>query len=67
MKELITSSKDLDYLTDMFNWNYMVYKNTTNSINQINDNEIKNHFKKTIDKFYEVMNEIIKMMEEINE
>lgn len=67
MKELITSSKDLDYLTDMFNWNYMAYKNTTNSINQINDNEIKNHFKKTIDKFYEVMNEIIKMMEEINE
>lgn len=67
MKELITSSKDLDYLTDMFNWNYMAYKNTTNSINKINDNEIKNHFKKTIDKFYEVMNEIIKMMEEINE
>lgn len=67
MKELITSSKDLDYLTDMFNWNYMAYKNTINSINKINDNEIKNHFKKTIDKFYEVMNEIIKMMEEINE
>lgn len=67
MKELITSSKDLNYLTDTFNWNYMAYKNTTNSINQINDNEIKNHFKKSIDKFYEVMNEIIKIMEEINE
>ena len=37
----IISGKDLDYLSDMFNWNYGAYKNTYNAIEQVNDNEIK--------------------------
>jgi len=37
----IITGKDLDYLSDMFNWNYGSYKNTCNSIEKVNDKEIK--------------------------
>ena len=31
----IISNKDLDYLVDMFNWNYLAYKKMINSIDMI--------------------------------
>ncbi|HIS38110.1 MAG TPA: hypothetical protein IAB45_01225 [Candidatus Onthousia faecavium] len=37
----IISCKDLDYLSDMFNWNYGAYKSTSNAINAVSDAEIK--------------------------
>ena len=42
----IISTKDLDYLEDMFNWNYLAYKKMINSIDMINNLEIE----ETIDK-----------------
>ena len=36
----IISTKDLDYLEDMFNWNYLAYKKMINSIDMINNLEI---------------------------
>ena len=42
----IISSKDLDYLSDMFEWNYGAYKNTYNSISKINNEEIKDTLEK---------------------
>ena len=35
------SCKDLDYLSDMFNWNYGAYKSSSNAINSVGDSEIK--------------------------
>ena len=29
------SCKDLDYLSDMFNWNYGAYKSSSNAINSV--------------------------------
>ena len=63
----IISSKDLDYLSDMFNWNYGVYKNTINAIDNVNDEEIKDVLNRASDLFYSNMNTIINLLnEEVN-
>ena len=38
----IITGKDLDYLSDMFNWNYNAFKCTYDSIQNVKDEEIKN-------------------------
>ena len=38
----IISGKDLDYLSDMFNWNYSGYKEMFNSLESIKDEDVKN-------------------------
>ena len=57
------SCKDLDYLSDMFNWNYGAYKSSYNAINSVSDNEIKdmlikasNVFQSNINKILEILN-----------
>ena len=35
------SGKDLDYLSDMFNWNYGAYKCAVNASNSVTDEELK--------------------------
>ena len=51
----IITGKDLDYLSDMFSWNYGAFKSNMNAINEVKDEEIKeilnnstNIFKETI-------------------
>ena len=58
------SCKDLDYLSDMFNWNYGAYKSSSNAINSVNDSEIKgilskasNVFQGNISKILNILNE----------
>lgn len=34
------TGKDLDYLSDMFQWNYGAYKNTCNAMDSVNDQKI---------------------------
>ena len=58
----IITGKDLDYLTDMFNWNYNAYKNNVNSLEKINDEEIKQIVKKTIDLFNGSMMEVLSIL-----
>ena len=36
----ILTGKDLDYLSDMFEWNYGAYKKMKNSVGQVTDQEI---------------------------
>ena len=63
----IITGKDLDYLSDMFNWNYGVYKNTINAIDCVNDEEIKDVLNRASDLFYSNMNIIINLLnEEVN-
>ena len=38
--------KDLDNLSDMFNWNYGAYKSSSNAINSVSDSEIKDMLNK---------------------
>ena len=63
----IITGKDLDYLSDMFNWNYGLYKNTVNSINCVLDEEIANFLDKVSKIVYNNMNNVINVLnDEVN-
>lgn len=59
----IISSKDLDYLSDMFNWNYGGYKNSLNAANSIQDEECSLMLEKASNIF---QSNIIKILNIIN-
>lgn len=58
----IITGKDLDYLSDMFNWNYGSYKSNYNAIEQVKDEEIKNIISKATDLFYNNMNVVVNIL-----
>lgn len=43
----IISTKDLSYLEDMLNWNFILVKKINNYINEVNDNAVKRILSKT--------------------
>lgn len=59
----IISCKDLDYLSDMFNWNYLAYKKINEFSNSVNDQEIKDIFNSSSNLFYESM---VKVLSNLN-
>lgn len=58
----IISGKDLDYLSDMFNWNYHAYKKINNFIDEVSDEEIIKVFKKASDLYQNNLNEILQII-----
>ena len=60
----IISNKDLDYLVDMFNWNYLAYKKMIYSIDMINNLEIEEMIEKASDTFKENLNIILDILNE---
>ena len=58
----IISSKDLDYLSDMFNWNYGAIKSSFNSIDKINDLKLKNIVEKATNIFQKNMTNILNII-----
>ena len=57
------SGKDLDYLSDMFTWNYGAYKKVNNSIKSVNDEEIINVLQKASDMFLNNLNTTLEILE----
>ena len=57
------SGKDLDYLSDMFTWNYGAYKKVNNSIKSVNDEEIINVLQKASDMFLNNLNKTLEILE----
>lgn len=60
----IITGKDLDYLSDMFEWNYGALKCTSDAINNVVDEEIKNMlnnanglFRNNIDSVLQILSE----------
>jgi len=60
----IITGKDLDYLSDIFNWNYGGYKKVINAKENITDEEIKalyehaeNLFQNNLTKVLSILNE----------
>ena len=51
----IISCKDLDYLSDMFTWNYGAYKTTYNAISSVTDEELSKQLEKASNIFYKSM------------
>lgn len=60
----IISCKDLDYLSDMFTWNYGAYKTTYNAISNITDEELSKQLEKASNVFYESMQKILDILNE---
>lgn len=59
----IISYKDLNYLSDMFNCNYLAYKCINDSIKSISLQEIKELFINASELFYSNMNNILSILE----
>ena len=58
----IISSKDLDYLSDMFNWNYGAYKSSLNASNSVTDEELNNLLLKASNIFHSNMSKVLNMI-----
>ena len=58
----IITVKDLDYLSDMFNWNYSGYKEMFNSLDNIKDEGVKNMISKVSDMLYDNMTNILNIL-----
>ena len=56
------TGKDLDYLSDMFQWNYCAFKKTCNDIEYINNQEIIDLFGKVSDFFENNLNDILEII-----
>ena len=63
----IISGNDLDYLSDMFSWNYGAYKSTYNSLANTNDEEVKSVIEKGVTLFHTNMTSILNILGGINE
>mgnify|MGYP006404528759 CR=1 FL=1 len=58
----IISGKDLDYLSDMFEWNYIAMKKTNDMVNKIQDEDIKKILEKGCNLFDQNMKEVINIL-----
>ena len=59
----IITGKDLDYLSDMFEWNIGALKKTNASIPMVNDEEIKDILKDACKLFENNLKEILNLLE----
>ena len=58
----IISSKDLDYLSDMFNWNYGAYKSSLNASNSVTDENLSKVLLKASNIFHTNMTKILNII-----
>lgn len=58
----IISSKDLDYLSDMFNWNYGAYKTSLNAANSVSDEELSLMLQKASNIFHSNMTKVLNII-----
>ena len=60
----IITGKDLDYLSDMFNWNYEGLKKTNAGIQNVEDEKIKTTLQKGFQLFKNNLNVILSILNE---
>ena len=58
----IITGKDLDYLSDMFEWNYIAMKKTNDMVNKTQDEDIKKILEKGCNLFDQNMKEVINIL-----
>lgn len=59
----IIAGKDLNYLSDMFEWNSLALKKSNDFIPKINDDEIKSILKKACNLFDSNLNNVLNILE----
>ena len=60
----ILTGKDLDYLSDMFNWNYGAFKKCSDCVSKIETLELEEVVQKAIDLFYKNLNTTLAILNE---
>ena len=60
----IITGKDLDYLSDMFNWNYEALKKTNEALINVEDEEIKSVLEKGYTLFKSNLNITLSILNE---
>ena len=58
----ILTGKDVDYLTDIFNWNYGAFKKTNNYLSMTSNLDIKARLEEAISMFKENLNKILNIL-----
>lgn len=58
----IISGKDLDYLSDIFNWNYGAYKRSVNAQKNLKNEELVTIFEEASNTFYNNMNTVLNIL-----
>ena len=61
------TSKDLDYISDMFEWNYIAYKKINSFINDITDTDIKDKLTNSSLLFKNNLDELLNILGGSNE
>lgn len=59
----IITGKDLDYLSDMFEWNYGALKYTNNSVSEVQDLDIIKVLEKAKHLFDDNLNDILNILQ----
>ena len=57
------TGKDLDYLSDMFQWNFIALKKTTNDIDFIKEQKIVDIFSDACNLFEENLNNVLDILD----
>lgn len=60
----IITGKDLDYLSDMFNWNYEALKKMNVAVSQVEDEQIKELVEKGYNLFKNNLNVVLSILNE---
>ena len=60
----ILTGKDVDYLCDMFNWNYGALKKANSYLNIVSDLDIKKRLEEAISLFNENLNKVLNILKE---
>lgn len=60
----IITGKDLDYLNDMFNWNYEALKKMNVALNQVEDKTLNKNLEKGYNLFKNNLNIILSILKE---
>jgi len=63
----IISSKDLNYISDIFNWNYTALKEVNHFINEVESEEIKEILEEVFNMHYENCTKCISILENEHE
>lgn len=58
----IISGKDLDYLSEIFNWNYGAYKKSVNAQKKLKNEELVTIFEEASNTFYNNMNTVLNIL-----
>ena len=61
---VMISTKDLSYISDMFNWNFTLAKKAYHYVNEVNDEEIKETIKKVAKFHTDVCNKLLNFLKE---